>query len=329
MSGQTTRTLTVLRETLRISRLVWEGALTRGDTDLARRQDERIIALEQHLARLDSPEPAAGRPSGGNARAGKGGGRAGQPARCPAGIDGACTSRARRRVGAATAGREAERLHLARELHDGPLRALTKVGHEVADCAHAAAARGEALSAAAFGALAQEIGRVQSELRGTVGALRPPALGTGWLPAALAGEVARLRGTLGSGGPLLSLAADPAANDLPEAAALALYRVAQEALCNAVRHARACRITVVLRCEAGGVTLRVSDDGRGFQVPATLGALASLGHYGLVGLGERMELVGGWLRIRPLLGNGTTIVAWLPLAGVVEPVPGERELVYH
>lgn len=63
-----------------------------------------------------------------------------------------------------------------------------------------------------------------------------------------------------------------------------------------------------------GVRLIVADRGRGFVMPERLGMLAEAGHFGLVGMQERLELVGGTLRLTSGPGQGTTVTAWVPLS---------------
>jgi signal transduction histidine kinase len=91
-----------------------------------------------------------------------------------------------------------------------------------------------------------------------------------------------------------------------------LLRVGQEALTNAVRHAGA--RTVRVRLEYGGaqVSLRIEDDGRGFDVD-TNGAATNGGGFGLRGMRERVEQVGGTLSVESLPGRGTQITATVPL----------------
>lgn len=101
---------------------------------------------------------------------------------------------------------------------------------------------------------------------------------------------------------------------LPHHAALCLFRVAQEALRNAVRHARASTIEVSLRGLDGGVQLAVQDDGCGFD-PAHQRSRPSLG---LASMRERVQLLGGELDVDSAPGHGTTIVAWVPLTGESE-----------
>ena len=81
-----------------------------------------------------------------------------------------------------------------------------------------------------------------------------------------------------------------------------LYRVAQEATANVAYHANAQTLTVQLRCD-GGVTLRVGDDGCGFDPQQAEAA----GHFGLAGMRERAQLVGGELTVISQPGHGTTI----------------------
>jgi signal transduction histidine kinase len=88
-----------------------------------------------------------------------------------------------------------------------------------------------------------------------------------------------------------------------------LYRVAQEALRNAARHASASAIEVGLRFVDGGLQLSVYDNGVGFD-PALKPARPSLG---LASMRQRVFLVGGELRLDSKVGHGTTVLAWAPL----------------
>jgi signal transduction histidine kinase len=85
-----------------------------------------------------------------------------------------------------------------------------------------------------------------------------------------------------------------------------LYRVTQESLNNVGKHAGASRVTVSLAAENGSVRLRINDDGVGFD-PVAAGRLLSEGHFGLAGMRERVEMVGGHLSIDSAPGSGTTV----------------------
>jgi signal transduction histidine kinase len=94
--------------------------------------------------------------------------------------------------------------------------------------------------------------------------------------------------------------------NLPAEARIALYRIAQEAMNNVVKHSRALRATVDLHCEAGYARLCISDDGRGFD-PATVHP----GQLGLDIMRERAQAIGASLRIESQPGQGTRIqVDW-------------------
>jgi signal transduction histidine kinase len=85
-----------------------------------------------------------------------------------------------------------------------------------------------------------------------------------------------------------------------------LYRVTQETLNNVGKHSGASRVTVSLEAENGSVHLRINDDGVGFD-PASAAALLSEGHFGLAGMRERVEMVGGHLTIESAPGKGTSV----------------------
>jgi signal transduction histidine kinase len=90
-----------------------------------------------------------------------------------------------------------------------------------------------------------------------------------------------------------------------------MLRIAQEAISNAVRHAAASEIKVVLKYDTGSLRLKVSDDGKGFAQAAA----APFGHYGMQGMKERAVAIDAKLRIESSPGNGTSIEATLSIAG--------------
>jgi signal transduction histidine kinase len=91
---------------------------------------------------------------------------------------------------------------------------------------------------------------------------------------------------------------------------IALYRIAQEALQNVVKHAGATQAEVELRCDASSARLRVTDDGQGFDVSARPGGDSP---YGLRSMAERAELIGGKLTVTSRPGIGTTVTATVPV----------------
>lgn len=92
----------------------------------------------------------------------------------------------------------------------------------------------------------------------------------------------------------------------------ALYRIAQEALTNVLRHAKASRVSVLLERHPERVSLIVEDNGTGFDAEAVLGSPATRGKLGLLGMGERVKLLGGTFTIESTIGTGTAIFARIP-----------------
>lgn len=91
-----------------------------------------------------------------------------------------------------------------------------------------------------------------------------------------------------------------------------LYRVAQEALTNVARHAHAHRVEVIIRKEVKSVHLEIKDDGKSFQVQSVLLARGNK-RLGLLGMRERVEMVGGTFKIESVAGRGTSIIALIPI----------------
>jgi signal transduction histidine kinase len=106
---------------------------------------------------------------------------------------------------------------------------------------------------------------------------------------------------------------------LPLASEEALYRIGQEALHNIVKHANAATATIRIWREGDRVRLSVSDDGDGFDPDAV-----PRGHLGLIGMRQRVDLVGGELKVESRDGRGTTISAGVPAEEESEPVAAVR-----
>lgn len=97
-----------------------------------------------------------------------------------------------------------------------------------------------------------------------------------------------------------------------------LFRVAQETLTNVVRHAHAGQVEVELRRTEGGMRMRIHDDGRAFPVERVLLARGGK-RLGLLGMRERLEMVGGSFVVESAKGKGTTITASIPRHGPAGP----------
>jgi signal transduction histidine kinase len=197
---------------------------------------------------------------------------------------------------------EQERLRLAADLHDGPVQELTALRYSLAR-ARTRVQRGQAEEAEALLAdvevdLATGIGG----LRRLMSELRPAVLDEQGLEAALHNQA---RAFEAANGVACDIHSDLAGRLAPELETV-LYRVTQESLTNIGKHARASRVTVSLAAENGGVRLRIHDDGVGFDPMAARGLVGD-GHFGLVGMRERVEMVGGQMVVDSVPGQGTTV----------------------
>ncbi len=195
---------------------------------------------------------------------------------------------------------ELERRRLARELHDQTGQELTSVllGLKAVEEAKSDGERAEALA----GVRELVVGTLHDVRRIAV-ELRPKALDDFGLVAALE----RLRETFSEQTGMRVDLESQIRERLPTQVETALYRIVQEALTNIVKHAQASAVSIVLARKANVVTAVIEDDGRGFNLAATREGL------GLLGMGERLALLGGKLKIESSHGAGTTIVAEVPL----------------
>jgi signal transduction histidine kinase len=92
---------------------------------------------------------------------------------------------------------------------------------------------------------------------------------------------------------------------------LSLYRIAQEALNNVVKHSKATRADLIIAYENAEIKMEVKDNGSGFVVPKSPTELAPSGHFGLLGIHERADLIGARLELESALGNGTSLTVRL------------------
>jgi signal transduction histidine kinase len=197
---------------------------------------------------------------------------------------------------------EQERVLLAAELHDGPIQRLTALAFR-AELAGGLLSRGDGGGPDAIAAVSGGVLDEVVRLRGIVTALRPPALAERGLADALRDHVDSLETRT-----RIALELEDVLVLGPEQET-AVYRIAQEAISNAVRHAGATRIAVTLGLDNGGsVQLRVLDDGRGFDASAP----SPPGHYGLLAMRERALMFGGTLDVRSS-PSGTVVTATIPV----------------
>jgi len=211
---------------------------------------------------------------------------------------------------------EEERRRIAADIHDDPIQVMSAIDMRLQLLADSPVAA----SPAQIGELQRDVRATIERLRNLLFELRPTALDRDGLVAALHLYLDHTARQIGWTFEIRStLDAEPA----PDQRAL-LYRIAQEAITNARKHAEATRVQVDLGPAADGVMLRVADDGSGFT-PGDLGRPRP-GHLGLSTVVERAELAGGWARVASSPGRGTTLECWLPIDVAVPPpsVEGRR-----
>jgi len=233
-------------------------------------------------------------------------------------LDGLASDRMRLRALASEviAAGDRERAALARELHDSTAQHLAALQLQLAAAARDAtdpdlAARLRDARDAAASTL--------EEVRVLSHTVHPAVLDTLGLDAALR----RLARDASHGnGVDIDVDAQLGSESLPSNVAAVLYRVAQEAVRNAIRHADPHRVRVNLLRGPGTVTLEVHDDGRGFDLEAAERRRSGMG---LLSMRERTALIDGTLDVKTTAGGGTTVVATVPLENEVDPIEPESE----
>ncbi len=219
---------------------------------------------------------------------------------------------------------EEERRRVAREVHDGLIQTAIashmRLQTFAKDHSPPAAEGKEAL-----GRVLELVRRTEAEARRIIEGLRPAALDDFGLSAAVRLLVEELR----TEGWWVTYEDALGEERLPTELETALYRVIQEALANARKHAETTKARVTLERREGNVHLEVKDFGRGFdpETPPPAGGPGE--RMGLTSMQERIALLGGNFEIRSRAGEGTTVVAELPLQGLVEQTRLEGKAGEH
>jgi len=203
------------------------------------------------------------------------------------------------------AAQEEERSRVARELHDDALQRLAVIRHELDDVGRLAGPEvGHRL-----GGVGGELEDLATVLRTAAHQLHPSVVEKAGLVRALGDLAAEFRR---SGGLDVQLALPPADVAVAPAVGVAVYRIAQEALRNVVRHAGVARADLTLEAGEEGLTLSVGDAGKGFN--AAQGGPGS--GLGLIAMRQRAEAVGGRLTVTARSAGGTVVTAVVPRAAV-------------
>jgi PAS domain S-box-containing protein len=202
---------------------------------------------------------------------------------------------------------ETERRRVSRELHDEAGQSLTalKISLELMQADLGAESEKSRQSLQEAVTLADE---TMERIRSLAQGLRPPELDVVGLNPTLEDYchdfAERTRLSIDYAGMEL-----PA---LPDAVTICFYRVLQEALTNVAKHAHANHAWVTLRCDADTLSLSVADDGQGFDVSTEVSVSHQPRGMGLLGMRERLELLGGRLEIKSQPGQGTRLIACAP-----------------
>ncbi len=206
--------------------------------------------------------------------------------------------------------REEEKAHIAREVHDELGQMLTVLKLEISMCEISFAQLDPGLAARLQG-MKRLIAQLFQQVRDVATALRPPILDAG-IASAIDWQARRFEERTG----IACLVEVPECPpQLSNAKAIGLFRILQEALTNVMRHANAQTVSLRLERQGDVLCLSVSDDGQGFAVqPGRHGP-----SFGLVGMQERAQMLGGTLLLESQPGEGTSIHVSVPLDAPAEP----------
>lgn len=219
-------------------------------------------------------------------------------------------------LAAVTAGQEEERRRLARELHDDTIQSLIALNQRIQ---LAQLTTTDQPAAGQLAEMQQMVTQTIADLRRFTQALRPIYLEDLGLVTALdmlAREIGQVNHIP------ITFRLTGRERRLPPEIELALYRIGQEGLSNIVRHAHATCAEMELIFEAANTTLSIKDDGRGFALLDSPAEMAATGHFGLLGIQERAELIGARLLIESTPGAGTCLTISLADAAANAPDTG-------
>jgi PAS domain S-box-containing protein len=209
------------------------------------------------------------------------------------------------------AAQEDERRQIASNIHDDPVQKMAAVAMRLDLLASSHPDIGDD---PAFDKLQGTVRQSIERLRALMFEVRPHALDSGGLSASL-GTLAQMEQDQDGHAEYVVDWRSRAA--IPSATATVVYRIAQEAAVNARKHARATRVRISVADERGGIALRVTDDGAGFDPKAASGGVGTY-HLGLSAMRERAAMAGGTFHILSSPGRGTKVEVWVPIEGLAQ-----------
>ena len=211
-------------------------------------------------------------------------------------------------LGQITMAQEEERKRIARELHDETIQSLVVLARQLDDIAFGGKGLSE-YKKILLDMLRERINNIMADVRRLSQDLRPPALDRlGLLPALewLASDIGKRSGMN------IEVTVKGVSRRFSPEVELVLFRVAQEALRNTLRHSQATSAGIAVEFGEKLIRITVKDNGQGFYLPETTGDLVKRGRLGLAGMQERIKLVGGGLEISSKPGKGTIVTIEAP-----------------
>jgi signal transduction histidine kinase len=200
---------------------------------------------------------------------------------------------------------EHERTKLAADLHDGPVQRLAAAGYVVGRISQLIARGATDVAEPLLDGLEESINTEVGSLRRMMSELRPPALDTRGLRAAVGDYATQFGARNGIG-----ISVEACDERLAPALETTIYRVMQEALTNVAKHADASAVELTITRQDDAVVLSVRDDGVGFSPSENV---ASIEHFGLDGMEQRVKIAGGSWHVESTLHQGTTVSARFPV----------------
>jgi signal transduction histidine kinase len=205
--------------------------------------------------------------------------------------------------------REEERKRIARDLHDNTVQSLVGINYQLANLR----TRVNEDTSEELSGLQENLRHVLREVRQICADLRPPALDSLGLMPALQARILEIKSQAAfdvvfDWEPALQIKMD--GSDEKE---LFIYRFINEAIINVQKHACAQKVHISLQVsDEKGISVAVEDNGVGFELPTNLESLVSEKHFGLVGLYEQADTLGGKMQVESAPGKGCRIMAVLP-----------------
>jgi signal transduction histidine kinase len=212
----------------------------------------------------------------------------------------------RRLLNSLVTAQEEERRRIASDVHDDSIQVMAAVGMRVGmlRAQHA----GDAALDTQLQRLEETCEQSIYRLRHLLFQLRPPSLDSSGLVAALDEYLQQWTEEAAISYQL----DDRLSHEPPPDTRSVIFRIAQEALTNVRKHARASEVRIVLEDRPPGVLLRITDNGVGFTELNR--SPSGVDHFGLVSMRERADIAGGWWRIESDGSDGTTVEAWIPVS---------------